>query len=279
LLALQLIWVILIDYFYFKANYLIVKLSNCVFIFYLRTVRTNVVPDINSGESKKQQVEKMFDGIAGKYDLLNRILSFRIDVIWRNQVVKLLRKDQPKLILDVATGTADLAIALTKINPQKVIGLDLSQNMLDIGKEKVKIKKLSDLIELVKGDSENLAFEDNTFDAVTVAFGVRNFENLEKGLQEIFRVLKPNGNFIILEFSKVKTFPIKQFYHLYFSYITPMVGKIFNRNSNAYTYLPNSVEVFPEGEEMCVILQSIGFKKTVCKPLSFGISSIYHSVK
>ncbi len=246
---------------------------------YLRTVGTNIVPDIHSALSKKEQVENMFDGIAGKYDFLNRLLSFRIDVLWRNKVVNLLKASKPRSILDVATGTADLAIALSRLQPTKITGLDLSNKMLEVGRVKVADRKLAGMIELVKGDSENLPFDDNTFDAVTVAFGVRNFENLEKGLQEIRRVLKPGGQFIILEFSKVKTFPVKQFYNLYFSYITPMIGKLFSKDNKAYSYLPNSVQVFPEGEEMCVILQSIGFKTPVCKPLSFGISSIYHSVK
>lgn len=240
---------------------------------------TKIVPDTNSVLSKKEQVEHMFDGIAGKYDFINRLLSLRIDVLWRNRVVGMLKKVQPKLILDVATGTADLAIALNRLHPEKIIGLDLSANMLEMGRVKVRERKLDAVIELVKGDGENLNFDDNTFDAVTVAFGVRNFENLEKGLKEIHRVLKPGGTFIILEFSKVKTFPIKQFYQFYFSYITPMIGKLFSKDTKAYTYLPNSVQVFPEGEEMCVILQSVGFKSPLCKPLSFGISSIYHSVK
>lgn len=238
-----------------------------------------IVPDSTSSLSKKEQVEQMFDGIAGKYDFLNRLLSFRIDVLWRNQVVNLLKPSNPQQILDVATGTADLAIALSKLHPTQIIGLDLSNKMLEIGRDKVQDKKLNGLIELIKGDSEHLPFADNTFDAVTVAFGVRNFEHLEMGLQEIHRVLKPGGNFIILEFSKVKTFPIKQFYQLYFRYITPMIGRMFSKSNKAYSYLPNSVQVFPEGEEMCVILQSLGFKNPVCKPLSFGISSIYHSIK
>jgi len=242
-------------------------------------VGTNIVPDVNSSLSKKEQVENMFDSIAGKYDFLNRLLSFRIDVLWRKKVVALLKPSKPQFILDVATGTADLAITLSSLKPAKIIGLDLSQNMLDIGQQKINQKGLSTIIELVKGDSEKLSFPDNTFDAVTVAFGVRNFEHLEKGLQEIYRVLKPGGQFIILEFSKVKTFPVKQFYHLYFSYITPMVGKLFSKDSKAYTYLPNSVQVFPQGEEMCVILQTIGFKNPTCNALSFGISSIYHSAK
>jgi demethylmenaquinone methyltransferase / 2-methoxy-6-polyprenyl-1,4-benzoquinol methylase len=238
-----------------------------------------VVPDVNSNLGKKQQVESMFDGIAGKYDFLNRLLSFRIDVLWRNKVIQLLRPYNAKHILDVATGTADLAIALCKLNPEKVIGLDLSANMLAIGQEKVNTKHLNKLIELVKGDSENLPFPDHSFDAVSVAFGVRNFENLMKGLLEINRVLKPGGQFMILEFSKVKVFPIKQFYAIYFRYVTPAIGKLFSKSNKAYTYLHNSVEVFPEGEEMCVLLQQAGFKQPVCKPVSFGIASIYQSSK
>lgn len=240
---------------------------------------TKVVPNQDSDLSKKQQVEDMFDGIAGKYDFLNRILSLRIDVLWRKKVIQMLKPFSPKKILDVATGTADLAIELNKLNPDSIIGLDLSAKMLQIGKEKVAAQQLNNKIELVKGDSEHLPFEENQFDAVTVAFGVRNFENLQKGLSEIHRVLQPNGQFVILEFSKVKTFPIKQFYHLYFRYITPFVGKLVSKDSRAYTYLPNSVAVFPEGEEMCVILQQLGFKNIICKPLSFGIATIYHSQK
>jgi len=240
---------------------------------------TTVVPDKNSSLSKKEQVENMFDSIATRYDMLNRLLSFRIDVLWRNKVIKLLKPFQPKLILDVATGTADLAIALQKLNPTHTIGLDLSAKMLAIGKEKIAQKNLTAKIEMVKGDSEQLPFSNVNFDAVTVAFGVRNFENLQLGLQEIYRVLKPNGQFIILEFSKVKKFPIAQLYHVYFRYVTPTIGKLFNKNSNAYTYLPNSVAVFPEGEEMCVILRKVGFKNIKCTPVSFGIASIYQAVK
>jgi demethylmenaquinone methyltransferase/2-methoxy-6-polyprenyl-1,4-benzoquinol methylase len=242
-------------------------------------VGTSIVPDQHSELGKKQQVENMFDGIAHNYDFLNRLLSFRIDVLWRNRVIKMLKPFKPQRILDVATGTADLAIALQKLNPQSVIGIDISAGMLAIGQQKIEQKKLNNNITLQKADSENLPFEDNYFDAVTVAFGVRNFENLEKGLSEIRRVLKPDGQFIILEFSKVKVFPLKQLYHFYFRYITPFVGRIFSKSNQAYTYLPNSVAVFPEGEEMCVILQKVGFKQPLCKHVSFGIASIYHSKK
>jgi demethylmenaquinone methyltransferase/2-methoxy-6-polyprenyl-1,4-benzoquinol methylase len=240
---------------------------------------TQIVPDIHSSQSKKVQVEQMFDGIAARYDMLNRLLSLRIDVLWRNKVVAMLKPLKPEMILDVATGTADLAIALNALNPKKIVGLDLSHNMLEIGRVKVQDKKLQSVIELVKGDSEQLPFRDASFDAVTVAFGVRNFENLQKGLSEIYRVLKPGGTFIILEFSKVKKAPLKQLYQFYFRYITPMVGRLFSKDTKAYSYLPNSVQVFPEGEEMCVILQNLGFKKVTCTPLSFGISSIYRSVR
>lgn len=240
---------------------------------------TKIVPDQYSELSKKEQVEQMFDGIAHKYDFLNRLLSFRIDVLWRNRVIKLLKPYNPKVILDVATGTADLALTLAKLNPDKIIGIDISAGMLEYGRQKVNHKNLQGLITLQQADSENLPFESNHFDAVTVAFGVRNFENLDKGLAEIYRVLKPGGQFIILEFSKVKVFPIKQLYAFYFRYITPWVGKLFSKSSNAYTYLPNSVAVFPEGEEMCVILQKTGFKQPVCKSVSFGIASIYHCQK
>ncbi|MBL7753881.1 MAG: bifunctional demethylmenaquinone methyltransferase/2-methoxy-6-polyprenyl-1,4-benzoquinol methylase UbiE [Chitinophagaceae bacterium] len=240
---------------------------------------TSVVPDSSSTLAKKEQVEKMFDGIASRYDLLNRVLSFRIDVLWRREVIRILSRFKPLRILDVATGTADLAIALNSLQPEKIVGLDLSAQMLAVGQDKVNSRQLQQKIQLVKGDSESLPFENDSFDAVTVAFGVRNFENLQKGLDEIFRVLKPEASFVILEFSKVKTFPVKQFYQIYFRYITPFVGKLISRDKKAYTYLPNSVAVFPEGEELCVILRQTGFKKVECKPLSFGIASIYFAQK
>ena len=221
----------------------------------------------------------MFDDIASRYDLLNRILSLRIDTLWRKRVRRLLQPHQPQHILDIATGTGDLAIELSKLNPKKITGIDISSQMIAFGDKKLIDKKLDHLITLQKGDSENIQFGDNTFDAVTVAFGVRNFENLEKGLSEIYRVLKPEKHFVILEFSKVKTFPIKQIYHFYFRYITPFVGKLLSKNNQAYSYLPNSVAVFPEGDEMCLILKKIGFKSVVCKSLTFGVASIYYCEK
>ncbi len=246
---------------------------------YICAVGTTIVPDSRSGLSKKQQVENMFDGIAHKYDFLNRLLSFRIDTLWRKKVIQLLKPFAPKRILDVATGTADLAIALSVLRPDSLTGIDLSAGMLDIGRQKIAAHPATKDIKLLKADCENLPFDNHSFDAVTVAFGVRNFENLNRGLQEIFRVLEPEGQLIVLEFSKVKKFPLKQLYHFYFRYITPAVGKLFSRNATAYSYLPNSVQVFPEGEEMCVILQKVGFKKVVCTSLSFGIASIYHCQK
>ncbi len=240
---------------------------------------THIVPDQNSLLNKKQQVENMFDGIAHKYDFLNRLLSFRIDVLWRKKVIQLLQPFKPLHILDVATGTADLAIALTVLKPDNITAIDISANMLEIGRQKVAKLHLNHRIELQKADCEQLPFGDMLFDAVTVAFGVRNFENLDKGLSEIRRVLKEDGNLVILEFSKVKKAPIKQFYQFYFRYITPAIGRLFSKSSTAYNYLPNSVQVFPEGEEMCVILQNLGFKKVTCKSLSFGIASIYYCQK
>lgn len=238
-----------------------------------------VVPYEGSKVNKKVQVEQMFDNIAPKYDKINRILSLRVDVLWRKKVVKILKDIPNAHFLDVATGTADLAIMLASLKPKHIYAVDLSRQMLDYGVIKVNNAKLQDIITLQKEDSEALSFDDNTFDAATVSFGVRNFENLNKGLSEIYRVIKPGGRLVILEFSKVKTFPIKQLYSFYFRYITPMIGKIFSKDNSAYTYLPNSVQAFPEGEEMCRILQEIGFKQSTCTTLSFGIASIYTSVK
>jgi demethylmenaquinone methyltransferase / 2-methoxy-6-polyprenyl-1,4-benzoquinol methylase len=238
-----------------------------------------VLPNSASKASKKEQVEQMFDDIAPNYDKLNHILSFQIDNVWRKRVRNKLAPQQPQEILDIATGTADLAIELSKLKPKHIIGLDLSAQMLAAGEEKIKAKKLTHIISLEKGDSEAMRFEDNRFDAITVSFGVRNFEHLEKGLSEIHRVLKPGKAFIILEFSKVKSFPMKQLYGFYSRYIIPLIGKLFSKNNEAYTYLPNSVQVFPEGEEMCLILKNIGFTNIICKRLTFGIASMYYCEK
>ena len=217
----------------------------------------------------------MFDDIAPRYDFLNRLLSFRIDVLWRKRVIKLLRPHAPKTILDVATGTADLAIALQALHPDKVTGIDLSAQMLAGGETKIKAKQLSNKITLLKGDAENLPFPDASFDAVTVAFGVRNFENLEQGLSEILRVLKPGGQFIILETSVPTQFPIKQGYAFHSKVILPLVGKLFSKDQSAYTYLSNSANEFPFGEVLNNILRKIGFIDVQHLPQTFGVATIY----
>lgn len=238
-----------------------------------------VTPYKNSSASKKKQVAQMFDNIAGKYDFLNHFLSMGIDKIWRRKVVNYLKKYQPENILDIATGTGDLAITALKLNPEKIIGIDISQEMLNIGKIKLKRKGIEDKIELLKGDSENIEFPDESFDAAMVAFGVRNFENLQKGLQEINRVLKSGKALIVLEFSKPKIFPVKQIYNFYFSNILPFIGKIFSKDNAAYTYLPESVNAFPEGKNFLNELQKAGFKNNKEKRLTFGIASIYIAEK
>ena len=221
----------------------------------------------------------MFNNISKKYDFLNHFLSLGIDILWRKKAIRLLKETQPKHILDIATGTGDFALEALKLKPTKVIGIDISEGMLNVGKEKIKQKGLQDVIELKLGDSENLEFKDNTFDAYTVGFGVRNFENLEKGLSEMLRVLKPNGTAIILEFSKPTTFPIKQIYNFYFNKMLPGIGKLVSKDNSAYTYLPESVNAFPDGEKFIEILTKIGYKKTTSITLMFGIASIYKASK
>jgi demethylmenaquinone methyltransferase/2-methoxy-6-polyprenyl-1,4-benzoquinol methylase len=240
---------------------------------------TPVKPYKESELTKKEQVAEMFDNISHKYDFLNHFLSMGIDILWRKRVVKLIKKSGAKNILDIATGTGDLAIAMSSLNPDKITGLDLSAGMLKVGIEKVKEKNLESIIEMIQGDSENLPFQDNTFDAITVSFGVRNFENLDKGLSEINRVLKPNGTFIILEFSQPRKVPMKQLYGFYSKYILPFFGKLISSDSSAYTYLPESVEAFPYGEKLLAILRENGFVNEKAKELSFGISTIYSSQK
>ena len=236
------------------------------------------VTPYNTNQSKKTQVEDMFDNIAPKYDLLNHVLSMKIDVLWRNNLVKWMRKDHPKLVLDVATGTGDLAIAVQKGLEAEVVGLDLSQQMLNVGIDKIKKINLSDKITMVKGDAENLTFEDNKFDDVSVALGVRNFENLENGLAELRRVVKENGSVFILEFSKVEGF-LGPFYMFYFKNILPQIGKLVSKDNRAYTYLPDSVNAFPFGEKMKQILLDTGFKNVEYKKQSFGIATIYKATK
>ncbi|MFC6267892.1 bifunctional demethylmenaquinone methyltransferase/2-methoxy-6-polyprenyl-1,4-benzoquinol methylase UbiE [Frigoriflavimonas asaccharolytica] len=236
------------------------------------------VTPYNSDTSKKEQVEEMFDNIAERYDFLNRVLSLKIDVLWRNKVVKWMNQDPPKLVLDVATGTADLAIAVEKGTKAEVIGLDLSQQMLNVGIIKIKKLNLDGRISMEKGDAENLRFEDNYFDAVTVSFGVRNFGNLEKGLSELRRVVKDNKSIFILEFSKVEGF-LGSFYMFYFKNILPKIGSLISKDNRAYTYLPDSVNTFPYGEKMKSILLETGFKKVEYKKLSLGIATIYKATK
>lgn len=238
----------------------------------------NQVTPYNTEAGKKKEVEEMFDNIAPKYDLLNHVLSMKIDVLWRNTLVKWMNKDEPKEVLDVATGTADLAIAVQKETGAKVIGLDLSQLMLNVGIDKIKKLKLDDQISMEKGDAENLRFESNKFDSVCVAFGVRNFENLEAGLAELRRVVKENKSVYILEFSKVEGF-LGPFYQFYFKNILPQIGRLVSKDNRAYTYLPDSVNAFPYGDIMKNILLNIGFKSVEFKKLSFGIATIYKATK
>ncbi|MBC8112004.1 MAG: bifunctional demethylmenaquinone methyltransferase/2-methoxy-6-polyprenyl-1,4-benzoquinol methylase UbiE [Verrucomicrobia bacterium] len=238
-----------------------------------------VVPYKDRDSSKAAQVAEMFDNISPKYDLLNRLLSAGIDVSWRKKAIRLLKPEKPKFILDIATGTADFALEALTLEPEKIIGVDISEGMLSYGREKIKKRNLTDKIELQSGDSEKLAFADNTFDAVIVAFGVRNFENLEKGLADMLRVTKPAGSCVILEFSKPKNFPFKQLYGFYSRYILPTVGKTISKDATAYQYLPESVAAFPEGSQFLEILNKLGFTQTKCIPLTFGICSIYFGKK
>ena len=239
----------------------------------------NVLPYKDKNTSKKEQIAAMFNSISGKYDFLNHFLSLGIDILWRKRAVRLLTKHQPQLILDIATGTGDFAIEALSLKPKKIIGVDISEVMLSVGREKLIKKNLTDKIELISGDSEVLPFEDNFFDAVIVSFGVRNFENLEKGLSDMLRVLKPGGKVVILEFSKPKSFPFKQLYQFYFQWILPKIGKLISKNHAAYTYLPDSVQAFPDGDDFLNILDKIGFQKNQCTPLTLGISSIYFGSK
>jgi demethylmenaquinone methyltransferase/2-methoxy-6-polyprenyl-1,4-benzoquinol methylase len=235
-----------------------------------------VVPYKNSELSKKQQVAGMFNDIAGRYDFLNRFLSAGIDIRWRKKALNQLKGLAPKYILDVATGTGDVAIMASRLlNPDKIIGIDISDGMLDIGRKKTAKLGLQGSIELLNGDSEAINFDDNSFDAVTVAFGVRNFQRLEKGLSEIKRVLKPGGKLVVLEFSKPKMPFIRSVYNFYMKIVTPNMGKIFSKNRDAYQYLDESIKKFPEGEKFTDILDNLGYKKTYYKPLSLGICSIY----
>jgi demethylmenaquinone methyltransferase/2-methoxy-6-polyprenyl-1,4-benzoquinol methylase len=240
---------------------------------------SSVVPDSGSNLSKKAQVAEMFNSIAGRYDFLNHFLSMGIDRSWRRKAISEAGKVSPKHILDVATGTGDLAIAALKLNPDTVTGVDIAHQMLEIGKNKLHKLRLQDKITLQYGDSEQLPFSDNSFDAITCAYGVRNFGDLQAGLKEMHRVLRTGGRVVVLEFSQPKTFLVKQLYKFYFRYILPLLGKIVSRHSNAYTYLPQSVMAFPEGSRFCSILEDCGFKNAKARPLTFGITTLYIAEK
>lgn len=237
------------------------------------------VTPYNNQDSKKEQVAQMFDNIAFRYDFLNSLLSLGIHKGWRKKCIRLIADKSPKHLLDVATGTGDFAIAAMKINPDSVIGIDISEGMMKFGRDKLAKLNLDKKITLLYGDAETCDLPTNSIDAITVGFGVRNFENLEKGLENMLRILKPGGQLCVLEFSYPRKFPIKQLYHFYFKYITPTIGKLFSKDTRAYSYLPESVKAFPDNERFTRILEKVGYKKASFKPLSFGIAAIYIAEK
>ncbi|MCC8358276.1 bifunctional demethylmenaquinone methyltransferase/2-methoxy-6-polyprenyl-1,4-benzoquinol methylase UbiE [Salinimicrobium sediminilitoris] len=239
----------------------------------------NVTPYKDSNLNKKKQVEQMFDTISTNYDGLNRVISFGIDVKWRKKVIEMVSATNPEAVLDIATGTGDLAISLAKTGAKRIVGLDLSEGMLAVGREKIADEKLTGKIEMIQGDSEALPFEDNSFDAITVAFGVRNFENLEKGLSEIFRVLKKGGIFVILETSVPTKFPFKQGYNFYTKNLLPLIGKMFSKDKVAYSYLSESAAAFPYGEKLNNILRETGFIDVRHHPQTMGVATIYSASK
>ena len=237
------------------------------------------LPYKQSTQSKKGQVEEMFDNISPKYDALNHILSVNIDKIWRKRTIKKLRSHSPKIILDIATGTGDFAVAASKIDDVKITGIDISEGMLNVARKKIAKKNLSEQIDFLKADSEDLPFNSETYDAAIVGFGVRNFENLNKGLSEILRVIKPGGVFYILEFSKPVSTPFKQIYMFYFMHILSFIGGLVSKDNRAYSYLPESVNEFPDGERFLSILANVGFEGNKCFKQTFGIASIYEAYK
>ncbi|MGV3760970.1 bifunctional demethylmenaquinone methyltransferase/2-methoxy-6-polyprenyl-1,4-benzoquinol methylase UbiE [Parapedobacter sp.] len=244
------------------------------------TTSQTVKPYKDTDADKKQQVADMFNNISGTYDFLNHFMSLGIDIVWRKKAIRALKASKPQRLLDVATGTGDFALEAIKIlQPRKVIGVDISSGMLDIAREKITKKGLEDRFEVALADSEHLPFADGSFDAVTVAFGVRNFENLEQGLANIHRVLKPGGKAAVLEFSKPKGFPVKQLYHFYFNHVTPLIGKAFSKDYRAYSYLPESVAQFPDGKQFTDILRHVGFSEAQSRPQTFGICTIYIATK
>ncbi|MBX2984386.1 MAG: bifunctional demethylmenaquinone methyltransferase/2-methoxy-6-polyprenyl-1,4-benzoquinol methylase UbiE [Bacteroidia bacterium] len=246
----------------------------------MQEAQNTVKPDMSSELGKKDQVVEMFDSISKRYDFLNRFLSLGIDQSWRRKAIQSILPINPKKILDVATGTADLAIAATKYaKPESITGVDISPEMLNIGKEKITKAGLTDIISLQIEDSTKLSFADNAFDAVTVGFGVRNFENMQAGLAEIFRVIKPGGMVAVLEFSQPTTIIVKQCYNFYFKTILPTWGRLVSGNNRAYSYLPASVLAFPDGQRFLDILTNLGFKQSKQKKLTFGICSLYTAIK
>ena len=239
----------------------------------------NITPYKDSSLGKKEQVAQMFDTISPNYDGLNRVISFGTDVKWRKKVLSMVKEKNPTTILDIATGTGDLALLMSQTNASQIVGLDISAGMLEVGRKKITQKNLSNRIEMILGDSENMPFEDNSFDAITVAFGVRNFETLEKGLAEILRVLKPNGRLVILETSVPEKAPFKQFYNLYTKRIMPLIGKMFSKDKTAYAYLSESASVFPYGKKLTDILLKVGFSSVTFEPQTFGAATIYTAQK
>lgn len=238
-----------------------------------------VTPYKDSSLPKKEQVTQMFDNISGNYDNLNRVISFGVDVKWRKKVLKLVSDTLPKTILDIATGTGDLAILMAQTEAEKITGLDISSGMLEVGRKKIAARHLSERIEMILADSESIPFDDNSFDAITVAFGIRNFEHLETGLSEILRVLKPGGIFVILETSNPTKTPFKQGYIFYTKYILPVIGKLFSKDNAAYGYLSESASVFPFGEALNNILRKVGFINVAAMPQTFGVATIYSASK
>ena len=245
----------------------------------MKTDSTEIqAPPIGRVEGKKEKIESMFDSIAPRYDLLNRLLSAGIDQSWRRKAIALIKPYRPETILDVATGTGDLAIMAAKLKPKKIVGVDISEEMLSVGRKKVADRNLQDIISLQKGDAENLPFEDDSFDAALVAFGVRNYENLEAGINEFRRVLKPGGALVVLEFSRPRLFPVKQFYNLYSKWVMPKVGGALSGNAGAYEYLPSSVQEFPDGDDFLDIMRAANFIDVKCTRLTIGIASLYQGV-
>jgi demethylmenaquinone methyltransferase/2-methoxy-6-polyprenyl-1,4-benzoquinol methylase len=235
-----------------------------------------IKPYGNQNATKKEEVATMFNNISGNYDQLNRMISFGADVKWRKKVLKLVTEAKPESVLDIATGTGDLAILFAQTQAKRIVGLDISIGMLAIGKEKIKKLKLDERIEMMVGDSENLPFQDATFDVVTVSFGIRNFENLKKGLSEILRVLSPNGKLIVLETSVPDQFPFKQGYYIHSRIVLPAIGKLFSKDKRAYTYLSESANAFPYGERLCEIFKEVGFTKAIYEKQTFGVATIYN---